>query len=138
MIYIILTTIVTYLGMIFFTQHRTSIALISSGILLIIGSMTSTFDPVLAFSKFPGDIIILIIVLSIFTNVFNEIGLIDLIGYKILSIKNQNNAKLMIIIPIIMYATSLFMNNLTVVLLFTYMALYLALELQLPVVPLLV
>lgn len=44
----------------------------------------------------------------------------------------------MIIIPVIMYATSLFMNNLTVVLLFTYMALYLALELQLPIVPLLV
>ncbi len=138
MIYIILTTIVTYLGMIFFTQHRTSIALISSGILLIIGAMTSIFDPVLAFSKFPGDIVILIIVLSIFTNVFNEIGLINLIGYKILSIKNKNNAKLMIIIPIIMYVTSLFMNNLTVVLLFTYMALYLALELQLPVVPLLI
>lgn len=138
MIYIILTTIVTYLGMIFFTQHRTSIALISSGMLLIIGGVTGSFDPSLAFSKFPGDIVILIIVLAIFTNVFNEIGLIDLIGYKILSKQNKNNGKLMIIIPIIMYLTSLFMNNLTVVLLFTYMALYLALELQLPIVPLLV
>jgi len=138
MIYIILITIVTYLGMIFFTKHRTSIAFISSGLLLVVGGITSTFDPELAFAKFPGDIITLIIVLAIFTHVFNEHGLINLIGYKILSSSNKNNAKLMMIIPIIMYATSLFMNNLTVVLLFTYMALYLALELQLPIVPLLV
>ena len=138
MVYIILITIVTYLGMIFFTKHRTSIALISSGLLLAVGGMTSTFDAHLAFAKFPGDIVILIIVLSIFTYVFNETGLINLIGYKILSTSSANKAKLMIVIPIIMYITSLFMNNLTVVLLFTYMALYLVFEYQLPVVPLLV
>ena len=124
--------------MIFFTRHRTSIALVGSGLLLIIGGITNTFDANLAFSKFPGDIIILIIVLSIFTDYFNQYGLINLIGYKIVSLSSGNKAKLIMVIPILMYITSLFMNNLTVVLIFTYMALYLALEYQLPIVPVLV
>lgn len=138
MLLIILVTILTYLGMIFFTRHRTSIALVGSGLLLIIGGITNTFDANLAFSKFPGDIIILIIVLSIFTDYFNQYGLINLIGYKIVSLSSGNKAKLIMVIPILMYITSLFMNNLTVVLIFTYMALYLALEYQLPIVPVLV
>lgn len=138
MLLIILVTILTYLGMIFFTRHRTSIALVGSGLLLIIGGITNTFDANLAFSKFPGDIIILIIVLSIFTDYFNQYGLINLIRYKIVSLSSGNKAKLIMVIPILMYITSLFMNNLTVVLIFTYMALYLALEYQLPIVPVLV
>ena len=73
-----------------------------------------------------------------FTDYFNQYGLINLIGYKIVSLSSGNKAKLIMVIPILMYITSLFMNNLTVVLIFTYMALYLALEYQLPIVPVLV
>lgn len=76
--------------------------------------------------------------MSIFTDYFNQYGLINLIGYKIVSLSSGNKAKLIMVIPILMYITSLFMNNLTVVLIFTYMALYLALEYQLPIVPVLV
>ena len=138
MIYIFLTTLSIYIGMVLFTKHRTSIALIGSGLLLAMGVLTSTFDAKMAFAKFPGEIIILIIVLSLFTDIFSKLGLINFIGYKFVSLSNGNKAKIMITIPILMYATSLFMNNLTVVLLFTYMALYLAIEYRLPIIPLLV
>lgn len=138
MFYVLLITILTYIGMIFFTRHRTSIALVGSGALLIVGGLTSVFDAKIAFMKFPGEIIILIVVLSLFTDIFNRLGLINFVGYKFVSLSKGNKAKLMITIPIIMYITSLFMNNLTVVLLFTYMILYLAIEYRLPIVPVLV
>ncbi len=61
-----------------------------------------------------------------------------MIGYKFIQISKENKTKLMIITPIIIYFTSLFMNNLTVVLLLTYMVLYLAVEYKLPIIPILV
>lgn len=137
-IYVMVITMMTYIGMIFFTKQRTSIAFIGSGTLLIIGSLTSTFDAKVAFMKFPGEIIILIIVLSLFTDIFDKLGLIDFIGYKFVSLSKGNKVKIIVSIPIVMYLTSLFMNNLTVVLLFTYMALYLGVEYKIPIVPLLV
>lgn len=138
MSYIIVITIITYIGMCFFTKHRTSIAFIGAGMLLIIGSLTATFDAKIAFGKFPGEIIILVLVLSLYTYIFNKMGLINYVGYKFVSLSKDNKGKIMITIPIIMYITSLFMNNLTVVLLFTFMGLYLAIEYNLPVVPILV
>lgn len=138
MVYIIIAALLTYIGMVFFTKHRTSIAFIGSGILLVIGSLTPIFDTNAAFSKFPGEIVILILVLSLFTDVFNKVGLMDFIGHKFVLLSKKSKARLVIAIPIIMYTTSLFMNNLTVVLLFTYMILILASEYRLPIVPILV
>lgn len=138
MLLILLITLTVYVAMIFVTNHRTSIAFIGSGALLILGSITSIFDANAAFLKFPTEIVILIIVLSLFTDIFERLRLIDFIGYKFVSLSKENKAIIMITIPLLMYFTSLFMNNLTVVLLFTYMALYLAIEYKLPIIPLLV
>ncbi len=138
MIYIILISILTYIGMVFFSKYRTPIALMGSGLLLIIGSLIGGFNVSAAFSKFPSEIVILVIVLSIFTKIFEDLGLIDYIGYTFITASKGKKTLLMAIIPIVMYACSLFMNNLTVVLLFTYMLLYIAVEYNLPIIPLLV
>lgn len=45
---------------------------------------------------------------------------------------------IIIVLPIAMYATSLFMNNLSVVLLFTFISLTIIREVKLPVTPILV
>ncbi|MDU5020912.1 MAG: SLC13 family permease, partial [Clostridiales bacterium] len=138
MFYIIVVSIITYIGMIVFTKHRTSISFIGSGLLLMLGSVTNIFDADKAFLKFPGEIVILIIVLSLFTEIFKRLGVIDYIGYKFITLSKGNKVMIVLSIPILMYATSLFMNNLTVVLLFTYTTLYLAVEYRLPIVPILV
>ncbi len=137
--YIILSlAIIIYIFMIILTKHRTPIALIGAGAMLILGALSSIYNVNYAFSKFPGEIILLIIVLSLFTDAFNKIGLIDYIGYTFVRLTKENKVAMIVFMPLLMYATSLFMNNLTVVLLYTYMGLYLFTEFRLPVVPLLV
>ncbi|MDW5299497.1 MAG: hypothetical protein SA378_05090, partial [Sedimentibacter sp.] len=51
---------------------------------------------------------------------------------------NENRSAMISLLPLLMYATSLFMNNLTVILLFCNMALYLSMDYHLPVIPVLV
>lgn len=104
----------------------------------MIGGFTGTFNAQQAFMKFPGDIVILIMVLSLFTDIFERLGVINYIGYKFISLSKENKIMIMITLPILMCVTSLFMNNLTVVLLFTYMSLYLCIEYRLPIIPVLV
>lgn len=138
MIPILIITLMIYVFMIIFTNNRTAISFIGSGVLLITGVLTSTFDASEAFSNFPSEIIILVIVLALFTDVFERMHLIDYIGYLFIKLSKEKKALIMVTIPLLMYAISLFMNNLTVVLLFTYMALYLAVEYKLPIIPVLV
>lgn len=135
---ILIIMLIVYIGMIFFAKHRTSIAFIGAGLLFILGSVSSYFDVNAAFLKFPSEIIILIIVLALFTDLFERVGLINYIGYKFISFSKENRIIIMITIPLIVYFMSLWMNNLTVVLLFTYMALYLCMEYKLPIIPVLV
>lgn len=138
MIPILIITLMIYVFMIIFTNNRTAISFIGAGALLITGVLTSSFDVGKAFSNFPSEIIILIIVLALFTDIFERMHLIDYIGYLFIRLSKGRKALIIVTIPLLMYATSLFMNNLTVVLLFTYMALYLAIEYKLPIIPLLV
>lgn len=138
MIYLLIITSIIYIGMIIISEHKTSIALVGSGILLIIGVLTEYFDVNAAFSNFPSEIIILLIVLTLFSDNFERLGLINYIGYKYITLSRENKVIIMITIPFLMYFISMFMNNLTVILLFTYMALYFILEYHLPVIPILV
>lgn len=138
MTYVILVTIIVYIGMIFFSKYRTPIAFMGSGLLLILGILTGSYDVNAAFAKFPSEIVILIIVLSLFTKIFEDFGLIDYIGHTFIKSYNEKKAVLLTMIIVVVYACSLFMNNLTVVLLFTYMLLYIAVEYRLPIIPLFV
>lgn len=88
MLLLLIITLIVYISMIFMTKHRTPIAFIGSGILLSIGSLTSLFDINAVFSKFPGEIVILIIVLSLYTEAFNKLGLINFIGFKFVALRS--------------------------------------------------
>ena len=76
--------------------------------------------------------------MTLFSDNFERLGLINYIGYRYIGLSKESKVIIMITIPFVMYFISMFMNNLTVVLLFTYMALYFAIEYHLPVIPLLV
>lgn len=137
--YIILFfTLLTYIFLICFNKYRTAIAMIGTGVLLIIGVIGNYFDVASAFACFPSEVFILIAVLALFTDIFNRTHLIDWIGYKFIHLTKGKRTLFMIGIPLLMYATSLFMNNLTVILLFVSMVLFLAIDYHLPIVPLIV
>lgn len=135
---ILFITLAIYIGMVFFSKHRTAITFIGAGLLLTLGVIKQSFDPLVAFQSFPSEIIILVIVLALFTDVFERAGLINYIGYKFLQFSKSRRIVIIICMPLLMYVTSLFMNNLTVVLLFTSMALCMAMDYKLPIIPLLV
>jgi Na+/H+ antiporter NhaD/arsenite permease-like protein len=134
----LIIALVTYCTMIFSTLRRTLIAVLGSATLLIYGSLSGTFSADLAFDRFPKEIIMLLIVLSLFTKVFENIGVFDYIGEKFSHVSKGKKSLLVILIVMMMYVTSLFMNNLSVVLLFTFVCIRLALEFKLPVVPVLI
>ena len=76
-IILIIMTIFIYIGMILNTKKRTATALLGAGTLLLIGTLTSSFDVAKAFTSFPSEIIILLIVLSLFTDIF-ECGISEI------------------------------------------------------------
>ncbi len=139
MMYLILfITLAIYIGMVFFSKHRTAITFIGAGLLLTLGVINQSFDPIVAFQSFPSEIIILVIVLALFTDVFERAGIINYIEYKFLQFSKSRRIVIIMCMPLLIYVTSLFMNNLTVVLLFASMALCMAKDYKLPIIPLLV
>lgn len=137
-IIIIGITVFIYIGMLINTKKRTATALFGAGVLLLIGSLTSVFDPVQAFSSFPSEIIILLTVLSIFTDIFETCGVMNRISYQFIELSKGNQTLILITLPFIIFFSSLFMNNLSVVLLFTSMSMYLARRYHFSVSPILV
>jgi Na+/H+ antiporter NhaD/arsenite permease-like protein len=138
MIVILALVLTTYISMIFSTRYRTPIAVLGSGVLLIYGSVTNTFPFTKIFEKFPYEIIILIIVLALFARIFEDNKIFDYIGHSFINITKGNKVLVVILMPFTIYAASLFMNNLSVVLIFTSICLGLSLKLNLPTTPLLV
>jgi len=134
----IILVLVTYIAMIFFTLHRTSIAVLGSASLLIYGTLSGTFSAKLAFDKFPKEIIMLIIVLSLFTKVFENVGLFNYLEEKFVHISKGKKSLLITLLVMMIYITSLFMNNFSVILLFSFVCIKLAVEFKIPVVPVLV
>lgn len=134
---IVIITLIVYFFMVLKSKYRTAVSLIGAGSLLILGSITNTYNVTEAFYKFPSEIIILVIVLALFTDNFDRLGLINYIGNKYLRLTKEKQMVIMFTLPFLIYVTSLFMNNLTVILLFSYMALYFSLEYKLKIVPLL-
>ncbi|MCC5909201.1 MAG: hypothetical protein JJT76_02020 [Clostridiaceae bacterium] len=138
MLNILIIASATYLGMIFYAKYRTPIAVLGSALLLLYGNLSGSFPANLAFQNFPQEIVILIIVLGLFTKIFEKSGLFNYLGYRFVHYSNGKKLLIVMLLPIVIYGTSLFMNNLTVILLFTFICLKLALKLNLPITPLLV
>lgn len=131
-------SLIVYLWMIFSAKYRTAIAILGSGAILIYGSISKAFPVGTAFQKFPTEIVILIIVLSLYTKLFEISGFFDYLGEEFFKLSEGRKILLAVLLPTVIYATSLFMNNLSVILLFTFICLQLAVRMRLPIVPLLV
>ena len=138
MLVILTLVLLTYISMIFSTRYRTPIAILGSAVILIYGSVTNEFSIAKIFEKFSYEIIILIIVLAIFARIFEDNKIFDYIGRGFINITKGNKVLVVMLMPLTIYAASLFMNNLSVVLIFTSICLGLSLKLKLPTTPLLV
>ena len=135
-IMIIILTI--YLGMIFSIKYRTAIATLGIGVLLIYTTLFKGYSTVAAFKSFPLEIVLLILTLALFSKIFENNGLLKAIGDKLIKRSKGEKIFIIIVLPFVMYATSLFMNNLSVVLLFTFISLTIIRQLKLPVTPILI
>jgi Na+/H+ antiporter NhaD/arsenite permease-like protein len=138
-VYIVVAlSLIVYLWMIVSVKYRTAIAILGSGAILIYGSISNAFPASAAFQHFPTEIVILIIVLSIFTKIFENNGFFEYIGEKFFELSRGRKLFIAALLPTTIYTTSLFMNNLSVILLFTFICLQLAVRMNLPIVPMLV
>lgn len=138
MIIVLVISLLIYASMVFFSRYRTVIATIGSGILLVFGALSNSFSANSAFQKFPTEIVILIIVLAIYTKVFENNGLFDDIGRVFIGVTKGRRMVFAALTPFTLYFTSLFMNNLSVILLLTFIFLEMAVKYKLPAAPLLV
>ena len=134
----IVVTLIVYIAMIFSVKYRTAITSIGLGIILVYGSITNTFTLSEVLSNFPLEIVTLILALGLFSKTFENNSFFKYIGDKFLTISKGKRTLIYILIPLIMYVTSLFMNNLSVILLFTFICLELSIKLNLSPLPILV
>lgn len=138
MIIILIIITAIYICMIFSVKYRTSIATLGIGILLLYTSIFENYSFADAFKSFPFEIVVLILVLALFSKIFENNGYLKFIGDKLNELSKGEKLFIIIILPFVMYATSLFMNNLSVVLLFTFISLTLIRQLYIPVIPILI
>lgn len=138
MIIVLIICLTIYVAMIFSVKYRTAIASVGIGVLLLYGTISGTYSASEAFQTFPLEIVILVITLALFSKIFENNGFFKIIGDKFVELSKGRKIFIAITLPFVMYATSLFMNNLSVILLFTFICLTLAIRLKLPIVPILV
>lgn len=138
MINTLIICLLIYSFMIFFTKYRTAVAILGSGVLLLYGVMTNSFSSSMAFGKFPVEIFVLIVALSLYSKVFENMGFFEYVANKITEVAKGKKMLISIIVPLIIYGISLFMNNLSAILLCTFVCLELSVKLKLRVAPLLV
>ena len=115
MTFAIIVALIVYIAMIFSIKYRTAITSIGLGVILIYGTVTNTFTLSDVLSNFPIEIITLILALGLFSKTFENNSFFKYIGDKFLSISKGKKTLIYILLPLVMYFTSLFMNNLSVV-----------------------
>lgn len=135
---IIIITLIIYISMVFSVKYRTAIATLGTGLLLIYTTLFQGYSYENAFASFPLEIVLLILTLALFSKVFENNGFLNAIGDKLLKLSKGKKIFITIMLPFIMYATSLFMNNLSVILIFTFISLTIVRKFDFPVIPILV
>lgn len=124
--------------MIIFTKYRLAIAVLGLSIVLIYGSITGNFKLDSILKEFPTEIIILIFVLSLFTKNFENLGVFDCIKKWMINVSKGKKLVGLSILIFTIYFLSLFMNNLTVILLFAFICIELAIHFKISIIPILV
>jgi len=136
--YCFLIAVLIYIGMVVFHRYRTTVATLGAGILIFYGFIEGFYSPDAMLQKVPIEVMILILVLSLFSKVFEEEGVLNFLGVKAIGTAKGRIYLTIGVFLMSIYAFSLFANNLSVILVFTFVCLRIATALQLPPVPLLV
>lgn len=124
--------------MIFITKYRLPIAVLGLSAILIYGSVSGSFNADSILKEFPVEIIILIFVLSLFTKTFENLGVFDYIKKWLIETSRGKKVLALSILMFTIYFLSLFMNNLTVILLFAFICIELAIHFKTSILPVLV
>lgn len=127
-----------YICMVFVVKYRTAIAVLGIGGLLIYVSIFEDYSTADAFKSFPLEIVLLILTLALFSKIFENNGFLEAIGDKLLSFSKNKKILIAIMLPFLMYAISLFMNNLSVILIFSFISLTIIRQFKFPVIPIMV
>jgi len=135
---IIIAVLITYCMMIFITKYRLPIAVLGLSAILIYGSVSGSFNADSILKEFPVEIIILIFVLSLFTKTFENLGVFDYIKKWLIETSRGKKVLALSILMFTIYFLSLFMNNLTVILLFAFICIELAIHFKTSILPVLV
>lgn len=137
--FIILTmALVTYLMMIVFTKYKLPISVFGLTLMLAYGSISKLIPINLVFQTFPFEIVSLIIVLALFTKKIENLGFFQFTADLLFKVAKKSRIRCIMYLIFIVYISSMFMNNLSVILLFTFVTIKIAIELKLPIVPVLV
>ena len=134
----ILIILVIYILMVFSVKYRTAISILGIGTLLVYTTLFEGYTFVDAFKSFPLEIVLLILALALFSKIFENNGFLEAIGNKLLKLSKGSKTFIIIVLPLVMYVTSLFMNNLSVILIFTFIVLTIVRQFKFPVTPILV
>jgi Na+/H+ antiporter NhaD/arsenite permease-like protein len=135
---IIIAVILTYIFLAVLYKHRTPIAALGAGVVMLLGHLNGIYPVNVALNKFPLEVLLLILVLSLFSREFETNGLLTLLGTKSASITRGKRHLMLGILLFTVFLFSCFANNLSVTLTFTLICLRLGVALNIPLVPLLV
>lgn len=135
---LILIILVIYIAMVFSVKYRTAISILGVGTLLIYTTVFQDYSVIDAFKSFPLEIVLLILSLALFSKVFENNGFLTAIGDKLTKLSKGSKTFIIIVLPLVMYLTSLFMNNLSVILIFTFIVITIIRQFKFPVTPILV
>lgn len=119
----ILIILVIYILMVFSVKYRTAISILGVGALLMYTTLFEGYTFVDVFKSFPLEIVLLILALALFSKIFENNGFLEAIGNKLLKLSKGSKTFIIVVLPLVMYVTSLFMNNLSVILIFTFIVL---------------
>ena len=133
---IVLVALITYVCLSIFYRHRTAVAVFGAGIIVLLGQYEGFYPASIALQRIPIEVLIVILVLSLFTKEFENLGILAFLGPRAASIARGRQYVVMVILLLSTFTFSLFANNLAVTLVFTTVCLRLGIALQLPIVPL--
>lgn len=121
-----------------FYQRRTPVAILAAGALVLVGEQEGFFTVKTALSRIPAEVLILLLVLSMFSKVFERTGVLYSLGVKAATLAGGRRYVTVAFLLFAVFAFSLLANNLSVILVLTLVCLRLGSALRLPTIPLLV
>lgn len=135
---VVVVAIAIYIGLSVFHRHRTAVAALGAGVIVLLGQHEGFYPASAALEKIPLELLILILVLGLFTKEFEDRGLFAFLSAKAANLGRGRRHRVMAILVFSTYVFSLFANNLSVTLVFTTICFRLGVALRMPIAPILI